>query len=105
MKILLLLAHPNPESLNAALAERVRLSLEQAGHQVIYHDLYHEGFDSLLPADEISKHARISRELEMHCDEFCTSDGIVVVHPNWWGMPPAVLTGYIDRGGAAGTGL
>jgi NAD(P)H dehydrogenase (quinone) len=21
----------------------------------------------------------------------------VIVHPNWWGMPPAVLKGYVDR--------
>jgi putative NADPH-quinone reductase len=25
------------------------------------------------------------------------SDGIIVVHPNWWGQPPAVLKGWIDR--------
>jgi len=25
------------------------------------------------------------------------AEGIVVVHPNWWGMPPAVLKGWIDR--------
>ena len=25
------------------------------------------------------------------------ADGIVVVHPNWWGQPPAILKGWIDR--------
>ena len=24
-------------------------------------------------------------------------DGIVIIHPNWWGMPPAILTGWVDR--------
>jgi putative NADPH-quinone reductase len=25
------------------------------------------------------------------------ADGIIIVHPNWWGMPPAILAGWIDR--------
>ena len=25
------------------------------------------------------------------------ADGIVIVHPNWWGQPPAILKGWIDR--------
>ena len=29
--------------------------------------------------------------------ELENADGIVIVHPNWWGMPPAVLKGWIDR--------
>ena len=23
--------------------------------------------------------------------------GIIIVHPNWWGQPPAILKGWIDR--------
>ncbi|MDP2211364.1 MAG: NAD(P)H-dependent oxidoreductase [Candidatus Aquicultor sp.] len=26
-----------------------------------------------------------------------TADGIVIIHPNWWGQPPAILKGWIDR--------
>ena len=25
------------------------------------------------------------------------ADGIIIVHPNWWGQPPAILKGWIDR--------
>jgi putative NADPH-quinone reductase len=25
------------------------------------------------------------------------SDGIIIVHPNWWGQPPAILKGWVDR--------
>jgi NAD(P)H dehydrogenase (quinone) len=25
------------------------------------------------------------------------SDGIIVIHPNWWGQPPAIMKGWIDR--------
>jgi NAD(P)H dehydrogenase (quinone) len=32
-----------------------------------------------------------------HCEELRSADGIIVVHPNWWGQPPAILKGRIDR--------
>jgi putative NADPH-quinone reductase len=32
-----------------------------------------------------------------HCRELAAADGIIIVHPNWWGQPPAILTGWIDR--------
>jgi putative NADPH-quinone reductase len=35
--------------------------------------------------------------VEVHCREITLADGIVIVHPNWWGMPPAILTGWVDR--------
>ena len=25
------------------------------------------------------------------------ADGIIAIHPNWWGQPPAMLKGWIDR--------
>ena len=25
------------------------------------------------------------------------ADGFVIVHPNWWGQPPAILKGWVDR--------
>lgn len=27
----------------------------------------------------------------------CVADGIIIVHPNWWGQPPAILKGWVDR--------
>ena len=30
-------------------------------------------------------------------EELASADGIVVIHPNWWGQPPAILKGWIDR--------
>ena len=25
------------------------------------------------------------------------ADGLIVVHPNWWSQPPAILKGWMDR--------
>jgi hypothetical protein len=35
--------------------------------------------------------------IEQHCVELSESDGIVVIHPNWWGQPPAIPKGWRDR--------
>jgi putative NADPH-quinone reductase len=97
MRILLILAHPDPNSFNHAIAAAARQTLERNGHKVLFHDLHAEGFDPLLPAGEIARGAELPEDVARHCEEAAKADGLIVVHPNWWGMPPAVLTGWVDR--------
>lgn len=96
MNVLVLLAHPTPGSFNHAIAETVVRALERLGHSGFFHDLYAEGFDPVLPSHEIATD-EVSRVVKEHCDQLAAADGIVVVHPNWWGMPPAILKGWLDR--------
>ena len=35
--------------------------------------------------------------IRVHCQELAVAEGIIVIHPNWWGMPPAILKGWVDR--------
>lgn len=97
MKVSLILAHPNPGSFNHAIAEAARATLAHNGHEVFFHDLYAEGFDPILPGLEIARSAALPREIAAHCAEIAAADGIIIVHPNWWGQPPAILKGWIDR--------
>lgn len=97
MKILIILGHPDSNSLNHAIAHAVRDDLLKAGHEVTFHDLYEEGFSPLLAAEEIPQSGEIDPVIEAHCDALSSADGIIIVHPNWWGQPPAVLKGWIDR--------
>ena len=97
MNILILLGHPDPGSFNHALAQAVRDDLRAGGHDVIFHDLYAERFEPLIAAEEIPAKGPIPPSIQKHCDELVSADGIVVVHPNWWGQPPAILKGWIDR--------
>ena len=97
MNISVILGHPNRESFNHAIAEAAISALRENGHHVSYHDLYAEKFDALLPASEISKNAVLDTDLRLYCEEIADADGIIIVHPNWWGQPPAVLKGWIDR--------
>ena len=97
MKISVILAHPRPGSFNHAIADEAAAILQKSGHAVTVHDLYREQFDPLLLYDEISRDAPLDPVIARHCREIATADGIVFVHPDWWGMPPAILKGWIDR--------
>jgi putative NADPH-quinone reductase len=97
MKISVILAHPEPGSFNHAIADTAVTELRLNGHTVRFHDLYAEGFDPILSGKEIPPGAVIPPTVAIHCEEIAAADGIVIVHPNWWGQPPAILKGWIDR--------
>ncbi|MCU0821727.1 MAG: NAD(P)H-dependent oxidoreductase [Spirochaetes bacterium] len=97
MKISLILAHPDKNSFNHAIARTAVDALKQNSHKVIFHDLYAEKFDPVLPAGEIPENAPLPANIKKHCAEISEAEGIIIVHPNWWGQPPAILKGWIDR--------
>lgn len=97
MNVLLLLAHPRSGSFNHALAHAAREQLEADGHRVVFHDLHAERFDPVIPPDESARAAVLPPAVAAHCADLAAAEGVVVVHPNWWGQPPAVLKGWIDR--------
>jgi NAD(P)H dehydrogenase (quinone) len=97
MKMSVILAHPNKKSFNHAIAATVIETLKQNGHEVFFHDLYEEKFDPILPTEEIPRDVSLPSEVEKHCNEISVADGVVIIHPNWWGQPPAILKGWVDR--------
>jgi len=97
MTVLVILGHPNPRSFNHALAAAACDALRRAGHTVVFHDLYAEGFEAEITAGEIADDGPVPESIRRNCEELRAADGIVIVHPNWWGQPPAVLKGWVDR--------
>ncbi len=97
MNVYVLIGHQKTGSFCHAIATTAVEELRAAGHEVVYHDLYEEKFDPILPHEEIPKDAAVDPVVEQHCREIVAADGLVVVHPNWWAMPPAVLKGWLDR--------
>jgi putative NADPH-quinone reductase len=97
MKISLILAHPDPWSFNHAIASSAAKRLAENGHDIMFHDLYAEDFNPIIAAGEIPSDAEIPADISAHCNEISKADGIIIVHPNWWGQPPAILKGWIDR--------
>jgi NAD(P)H dehydrogenase (quinone) len=97
MQISVILAHPREGSFNHAISGEVVATLRESGHQVTFHDLYAERFDPLLTSSEITRDAALPLAITEYCREISLADGIVIIHPDWWGMPPAILKGWVDR--------
>ena len=97
MQVLVIVAHPDPASFNHALAAAIVDEAERRGHRAILRDLYREGFDPLITAEEARGVPSRDPLVHAHIDLLRASQALVVVHPNWWGAPPAIAKGWIDR--------
>jgi putative NADPH-quinone reductase len=97
MKVLVILAHQRQGSFCHAITGAAVEQLQANGHETIVHDLYQEGFDPVLPDSEIGRDVEIDPTVKQHCDELMAVDGYLVIHPNWWAGPPAILKGWVDR--------
>ena len=93
----LVVAHPSPASFSHALAEAAHGVLQARGYAIDWHDLYAEGFDPVQRTGESGNTASADALVERHCAELARADLVLVFHPNWWGQPPAILKGWIDR--------
>jgi NAD(P)H dehydrogenase (quinone) len=97
MKISVILAHPYEKSFNHAISETVKEHLSERGHEVLFHDLYAEHFDPVITGYELVNDTPEDGLVKRHISEIMEAEGIVIVHPNWWGQPPAILKGWVDR--------
>lgn len=97
MKISVILGHPYENSFNSAIAEAVIKSLKENKHTVRFHDLYRENFNPVIPKEELVSDQTKDVLVKLHQQEIQEADGIVIIHPNWWGQPPAILKGWVDR--------
>jgi len=97
MKISVILGHPYKDSLNSAIAQTAIQSLEENGHECMFHDLYLEGFDPIIPSNELISDFSEDKLVRLHQKEIREADGVIIIHPNWWGQPPAIIKGWVDR--------
>lgn len=92
-----ILAHPYEKSFNHAIFAAATAALRARGISVFAHDLYAEGFDPVLTRAELGKEETQDPLAARYIRELVESDLLVFIHPNWWGQPPAIMKGYIDR--------
>lgn len=97
MRIVLIVGHPNKDSFNHAVAATAFETLRANGHEVTFHDLYAERFDPVLTFEEFTAEEVSDPAVRAQCDEVAAADALVLVHPNWWGQPPAIVKGWVDR--------
>lgn len=97
MFALIVVANPGKNSFSHAMAAAAEHVLMERGYNIAFHDLYAEQFDPVQPTGEQANTSSSNEGVERHCSELARADLIVVCHPNWWGQPPAILKGWVDR--------
>jgi NAD(P)H dehydrogenase (quinone) len=95
LKHAIIVAHPAGSSFTMAIAERYAETVRRLGHETKLRDLYRLGFDPVLKEDERQGHPRADVLAEW--DALGEVDVFVFAYPVWFGAPPAILIGYIDR--------
>jgi len=109
MRALVVLAHPNPESFNHAIAARVAATLRSLGHDVVVRDLYAEGFRAAMTAEEHEAYHGetpvVDPLVAEHITDLQRADTLIVVYPTWWSSMPAILKGWCERIMVPGVGF
>lgn len=101
MNALVVYTHPNKNSLNAAFLEKTMegLKVNNKIDNVELLDLYKEDFDPVLVFNEEKRRRDMFKDpkLTKYRDQITKADVIIFIYPIWWGRPPAMLMGYIDK--------
>ncbi len=98
MKVLIVTAHPNPESFNHAMLVSMVSGLESAGHEVKIKDLYAENFDPVLKAGDLAvlQTGEIPSRIQVEQEVLLWAEGLIFLYPLWWFDRPAILKGWFD---------
>ena len=100
MRCLLVYCHPVPESFCAALRDAAAETLRARGWEVRLVDLYADGFQPVLSAEEHRVHrdrAPADPLLAPYVEGLRWAEAILFVYPTWWYGLPAMLKGWLDR--------
>lgn len=94
MNVLIIHAHPNPNSFNAALRDVAVRTLSRSGHSILLSDLYTMRFNPVLSARELQGDLS---EIQPEIDKVRRADLLLFQFPDWWYGMPAIMKGWIDR--------
>ena len=115
MNVLIVHAHHEPRSFNAAMTAQACETLGASGHDVVVSDLYAMRFDPvsgrhnfttvkdpnfLRQQDEeayASAHDGFAADVQAEMDKLLACDVLILQFPLWWFGLPAILKGWVDR--------
>lgn len=101
MNVLVIHAHPVPESYNRALLEAAVQTLRAGGHSVTVVDLNADDFDPRLKMQERRDYhdttTPLPADLAGYVQALRTHDALLFVFPTWCFGLPAILKGWLDR--------
>ena len=101
MKVLVVLAQPNPDSFSHAIVDRLASTLANRDHAVSVIDLYGLDYFPALTQTELAAYPTSEPAIDPmvieHTRLIQECSTIVFVYPTWWSSMPAILKGWIDR--------
>jgi NAD(P)H dehydrogenase (quinone) len=99
MRHLLVLAHPNPKSFSATVAQKVEEALRARGDTVTVRNLYDLKFDPVLSATDLGAiyAGKLPDDIAREQRLVAEADNVIFVYPVWWTGMPAIMKGYVDR--------
>ncbi|WP_038387398.1 NAD(P)H-dependent oxidoreductase, partial [Bradyrhizobium elkanii] len=115
MKVLIVFAHQEAQSFNAALLARSVAELTALGHAVRISDLYAMRFNPVATAGDFGarrfpdrlqydreqkynlQHGALSGDIAAEIEKLLWCDLLILQFPLWWFSVPAIMKGWIDR--------
>ena len=109
MRVVVVVAHPNPQGFSHAIASTAQIALAGGGHDVTLLDLYAEGFRAAMTFDErLAYHGArpiLDPTVERHAGIVKQAEALVFIYPTWWSTMPAILKGWLERVMVPGVGF
>jgi NAD(P)H dehydrogenase (quinone) len=96
MRALVVHAHPEPTSFNAALRDVAVSTLRAQGYGVHVSDLYVKRFKATVDRDDFRTPLDAAK-FNVTLDALLAADLVVFQFPLWWFSMPAILKGWFDR--------
>ncbi|MGE8144359.1 NAD(P)H-dependent oxidoreductase [Pseudomonas frederiksbergensis] len=115
MNVLILHAHPEPQSFTSALRDQAVGTLQAQGHEVQVSDLYAMHWNPVASAEDFSdrdnpdylvyaleqrlgvKTKSLAPDIQQELDKLLWADLLILNFPIYWFSMPAILKGWIDR--------
>ena len=115
MRTLIVYAHEEPHSFNAAMKNLAVTTFEDLGHSVVVSDLYRMKFKAVADGEDFLERrdksylkrqqeekaaaelGTLSHDIVIEQDKLRAADLVIFQFPLWWFGLPAMLKGWVDR--------
>ena len=101
-----IVSHPEPDSFTMAVAQAYCRAVEARGQTAVLRDLYRMNFDPVLKGKERPGRRDFAPapapDVKAELKLLAGAGAFVLVYPIWFGTPPAMIKGYVERVFGAG---
>jgi len=97
LKPLIVYAHPDQNSFNHQVLTSIEKFFQQKKLNYVVLDLYQDGFNPVISIEELRSHFSFDPQVQNYKNHVISSNIFIFIYPDWWGGPPAILKGFLDR--------